>query len=357
MISKICVVIPAYNASETIAKVITATLKYIPHVMVADDGSTDNTAKIATEAGAEVIIIDKNRGKGHALKILFSMALENNYDAAITIDADGQHDPELIPNFIQAYNAHPDKIFVGSRMHEKEKIPRARYNSMQVANFFISLSANQFIEDTQCGFRLYPLKIINNILLTTERYVTETELLIKAGDMGVCIEPIVINTLYGNHSSHFKPVIDVSAITIYVISYLITKWFIEGLFPQKSYTYELNSIHDVIGRNKKVHKLFQLTTLLTFLALTIIYLIWYIYSSLVMKNNFASVRCFKYGYFIVVLAAEMLPVLLILTIIDKLIILAGIRAAFVDKFIKAFYPNLWAEKNSINRNSQKKAIV
>ena len=82
-LSSICVVIPAYNAEKTIANVVRGALKYVSLVIVADDGSTDNTARDGSEAGAEVIRISENRGKGHALKVLFRMAIERGFDSAI----------------------------------------------------------------------------------------------------------------------------------------------------------------------------------------------------------------------------------------------------------------------------------
>ena len=96
------------------------------------------------------------------------------------MDADGQHDPKEIPRFIEAHRADPQAVIVGSRMHAIDKIPRARYNSMHVARFFISYAANQFIEDTQCGYRVYPLSLIRKLRLTQGRYVTESELLDKS---------------------------------------------------------------------------------------------------------------------------------------------------------------------------------
>ena len=113
MASKICVIIPAYNAEETIGPVVSGILEYVSRVLLADDGSTDQTARIAAEAGAEVIHIGKNRGKGHALKILFQRTADEGYDAVISMDADGQHDPKEIPRFIATHAEAPDNIIVG----------------------------------------------------------------------------------------------------------------------------------------------------------------------------------------------------------------------------------------------------
>jgi glycosyltransferase involved in cell wall biosynthesis len=344
--SKICVVIPAYNASETIRQVVRGALKYVPLVIVADDGSTDHTAKFAAEAGGEVILIEKNRGKGHALKMLFQKAIDEGYDAVISMDADLQHDPEKIPHFIQAHNIHPNDIIVGSRMHEKEKIPRARYNSMHVARFYISLAANQFIEDTQCGFRLYPLSLIKKLLLTTDRYVTETEILMKAGDRGVFIRSVRIETIYGNNNSHFRPIMDVAAITAYVISYLMIKWLIEGVCSDRPYSYSPNNIRDLIGRHKIIDRLFQAIIVPTIFPGSVLFLIEYLFFSPIIKNNFASIRRLNSGFFKITLATYMLPVLVMIAIIEKSCNAIGVKLRFLDRIIEIFYPHLWKEKRS-----------
>ena len=344
--SKICVIIPAYNASETIGQVVRGALKYVPLVIVADDGSTDHTSKFAAEAGGEVILIEKNRGKGHALKMLFQRAIDKGYDAVISMDADLQHDPEKIPNFIQIHNIHPNDIIVGSRMHEKEKIPRARYNSMHVARFYVSLAANQFIEDTQCGFRLYPLSLIKKILLTTDRYVTETEILMKAGDGDGFIRSVKIETIYGNCNSHFRPIMDVAAITAYVISYLMIKWLIEGVCSNRPYSYSPNNIRDLIGRHKIIDRLFQAIIVPTIFPGSVLFLIEYIFFSPIIKNNFASIRRLNSGFFKITLATYMLPVLVMIAIIEKSCNAVGVKLRFLDRIIKMFYPHLWKEKES-----------
>ena len=339
MASKICVVIPAYNASETIGHVVRGALKHVPFVMVADDGSTDDTAKFAAEAGAEIILVDKNRGKGHALEVLFQRAIEEGYDAAISMDADRQHDTKDIPNFTQAHDIHPNDIIVGSRVHEKEKIPRGRYNSMYIARFYISLAANQFIDDTQCGFRLYPLSLIENILLTTDRYVTETEILMKAGDMGAFIRSVKIDPMYDNNHSHFRPVMDIVAITAYVISYLIIKWLIEGVSSDRPCTYSANNIRDLIGRRKTIDRLFQAITVLSVPLAPVFFLIEYIVFSPIIKNNFASIRRLNFGFPRITLVTHMLLILPIIAIVEKLCHTMGFKVRFVDRFIENVVPS------------------
>jgi glycosyltransferase involved in cell wall biosynthesis len=342
MFSDICVVIPAFNASKTVGAVIHGALKYIQKVIVADDGSTDDTAAVASAAGAEVVSIGSNRGKGNALKTLFQHASNEGYAAVISMDADGQHDPEEMPKFLELYKQNPDCIIVGSRMGEKEKIPRARYNSMHIARFYVSLFANQFIEDTQCGYRLYPLAIVRGIKLVTEKYVTESELLMKAGDMGKQIRFVNIKTIYGEAGSHFRPITDVTLITAYVISYGHVKWIIEGVTSNNPNTYSPKGyLRDWISKYRTIDVLFQALSALIVIPGSILYLIEYIFLPPLVPNNFASVRKLGCGFAKITLASQMLPVTLIVAIIEKVLGKAGYKVNLVDGFILKFYPHLW----------------
>ncbi len=342
MRSDICVIIPAFNAARTVGDVVRGALKYIPHVIVADDGSNDRTADFASQAGAEVVSIGSNKGKGNALKVLFNKASDEGYSAVISMDADGQHDPEEIPRFLAAYQKCRDCIIVGTRMHEKEKIPKARYNSMHIARFYVSLVANQFVEDTQCGYRLYPLSIVQGVKLVTGKYVTETELLMKAGDMGKRIEFVKIKTIYGENGSHFRPVTDVTLITAYVVSYVHVKWLIEGVTSNNPNTYTPNwYLRDMISRYRPLDNAFMTLTAFSALPASIFYLLEYIFLPPVVPNNFASVRKLGCGFARITLATQMLPVTLVVAAIQKLLGKIGVRKNLVDGFILKFYPHLW----------------
>jgi hypothetical protein len=229
-------------------------------------------------------------------------------------------------------------------MHEKDKIPRTRYNAMHVVRFYISLAANQFIEDTQCGFRLYPLSLIKKMVLTTDRYVTESEILMKAGDMGALIRTVRISAIYRNISSHFRPIRDTAAITVYLMSYLIIKWFIEGVSPGRLYTYSQNNIRDLIERYRIINELFQVFTAFAFLPAMFLFLFEYTVLSSFIKNNFASVRKLTTGFFTIALAVYMTPVLLIVSIIEKSCNMIGFKVNLVSRFVKKFYPHLWGSE-------------
>ena len=339
--NNICVVIPAYNVSDTIGKVVQGALQFVAKVWVADDGSKDKTAEQAFKAGAAVVQLGKNQGKGAALKRLFERAVAAGYDAVISMDGDGQHDPLEIPNFIKAHQKDPDAIIVGSRMHARENIPRARYNSMHVARFFISLAANQFVEDTQCGFRVYPLQLIRRMCLTQGRYVTESEILIKAGDMGGRIHFIRIGAIYGAIRSHFRPILDVTAITAYIISYFPLKYLTEGLCANRPDTYYKGNLRDRIAAHPLRDAYYKLMTVLAIIPLTLFFLAMFTAGSVRMKSNFASIRRLGYGFYKISLATHMLPFILVIISCEKLMGLFGIEMRVIDDFINKFYPHLW----------------
>ncbi len=344
MTPKICVVIPAYNAAQTIRNVVKGSLQYVSDVIVADDGSTDNTADIAAKAGAQVVLIEKNRGKGHALKALFRKAIDAGYDAVISVDADGQHNPADIPRFIEAHHSCPEAVIVGSRMHDTHKIPRERYNSMHVARFYVSLGANQFIEDTQCGFRLYPLSTVKNILLTTDRYVTETEFLLKAGDSGFTIRSLEIETIYSNNVSHFRPVTDIVAISFYVISYLPIKWFLEAMSSDRPNTYTRDNLRDLIGKNKTLDLAFEIFSVLTVFFVPPFFLILRFSLSPFIRNNFVSIRKLRYGFFRILIATYLLPLLLLISPVERLCTTLGIKGKLVNRFLKYVVPSFPGEQ-------------
>jgi glycosyltransferase involved in cell wall biosynthesis len=187
---------------------------------VVNDGSNDQTAEIARSRGVELISLSSNRGKGYALRIGFSHALQNGSRAILTLDADGQHDPADIPNFLQAHEEDSEAILIGSRMAQSDRFPRQRYCSNRVAAFFIAKALKYYLEDTQCGFRLYPAQAIRSVTLNTSHFQTETEILLRAARQGVQLNNIPIKNIYWNGDgpkSNFRPVVDTFHICMVVL--------------------------------------------------------------------------------------------------------------------------------------------
>ncbi len=217
-------IIPAHNAESSIGEVIERARLHVPRIIVVNDGSTDGTREAAESHGAELISLKRKTGKGYALRTGFALALTNGCRAVITLDADGQHDPQDIPRFLAAHDRDPGAILVGSRWAEAEKFPRQRYFSNSSAAFFISKALRQDVTDTQCGFRLYPAPVLREIPLKTRHFQMETEVLLRAARQGVPLRSVPVKNIYFNGNgpkSNFRPVIDTFYICMVVLqSYL-----------------------------------------------------------------------------------------------------------------------------------------
>ncbi len=202
------VVIPAYNASKTIAQVIESISEIfsLNQIIVVDDGSQDDTAKIASKCGVSVIQHPKNLGKGAALQTGMRFALENGYAAIITMDADGQHNSQAIPHFLEKINSD---IIIGTRNHTFKSTPFHRFLSNKITSLILSIVSGQRIHDSQSGFRLIRARVIRSMPLLTKRYEMESEILIRAGRLGFSIDYVSVNILYSNNNiSHIQPVRD-----------------------------------------------------------------------------------------------------------------------------------------------------
>lgn len=152
---KIMIGIPAFNEEDTVGQIVTKAKMY-GDVFVVDDGSTDDTMQVAFEAGTKIIRHNHNLGYGSSLLNLFFEAEKNGYDVLVTLDADGQHDPSEIPDFIKALS-NVD-IVLGNRFkNHKNHTPFFRKLGIKV------LSNLNFVGDAQCGFRAYNKKAIHEI--------------------------------------------------------------------------------------------------------------------------------------------------------------------------------------------------
>lgn len=208
MTMKTCVIIPAYNESANILVLIKDIKRYQLGVLVIDDGSTDDTFNIAKDAGVQSMLNLRNQGKGASLVKGFKFALENNFDAVITMDADGQHLAQDLPLFIEAAKDPGIHIILGNRMQNVENMPYLRVITNKFMSWVISVLCKQAIPDSQCGFRLIKNEVLKNIKLGTSKYETESELLIKASRRGYKIRSIPIRSIYGREKSRINPFID-----------------------------------------------------------------------------------------------------------------------------------------------------
>jgi glycosyltransferase involved in cell wall biosynthesis len=203
------VIVPAYNAASTISTLIENILKHVKKqdVVVVNDGSKDQTSALVQRFEIVVLQHPENRGKGEALRTGFDYALRNKYQAVITIDADLQHDPESIPDFVgKAYQSKD--IIIGTRNRNLKNMPFARWLSNHLTSVIISVLAGQSVRDSQSGYRWISALALKRIKLKSKRYDQEPELLIKAGRMGLKIDKVTIRTIYTGGRSFVNPLVD-----------------------------------------------------------------------------------------------------------------------------------------------------
>jgi glycosyltransferase involved in cell wall biosynthesis len=209
MEAKVAAVIPAYNEEKHIGDVVRRTRSKLDNVLVVDDGSQDQTADRAREAGAEVIVHEENRGKGETIKTGLRHWLDRQFDFVIILDADGQHRPEEIERFVAvALSPEAPKLVLGNRMNDVSSMPLVRRMVNRWMSGRISAACGQEIPDTQCGFRLLHRQLIPELLGGAARFDYETEMLIVASRKGFQIASVPISTVYSDEVSSIHPVRD-----------------------------------------------------------------------------------------------------------------------------------------------------
>ena len=208
MNGKSCVVIPAYNAAKTIGPLIRQVKQLGLDTIVVNDGSLDETARVASEAGAFVMSHLRNRGKGLALRTGFDFALKSGYERIVTMDSDGQHDPSEIPRLMSAGEGPGVAIVIGHRVVDKAQMPAVRRITNRVMSWIVSKLTGQQIPDSQCGFRVIRRDVLQTVKLSTTHYDLETELLLAAACHGLTIVSVAVRTIYHEHPSHIHPLWD-----------------------------------------------------------------------------------------------------------------------------------------------------
>ncbi len=192
------IVIPVYNHSAQLRAVVASAL---PHgeVLVVDDGSDD--APDAAVAGLPVTMLrhDENSGKGAAILTAAGYAHEHGYTHVITMDADGQHLAEDLPAFMAAIAEHPRAIIAGVRnfaQASRRNIPRSATWGRAFSNFWFRVQTGEQAQDTQNGFRAYPVPVLLKLPMTERRYAFEIEVLVRAVWANVAIRWLPIGVYY-----------------------------------------------------------------------------------------------------------------------------------------------------------------
>jgi glycosyltransferase involved in cell wall biosynthesis len=198
------VCIPAFNEAKTIVDTINNSKKYADGVIVYDDGSTDDTYDLAVSAGAKVIKSPTNTGYGTAIRALFQAAKEQNADIMVTLDSDGQHNPDHIPRLIEPLRNQHFDIVIGSRFlnkEDKEQVPRYRTFGIKTITKLTQRASYSGLTDSQSGFRAYNRNALSKINLFEDGMSVSTEILLRAREKNLLATEVPITVNYENYDT------------------------------------------------------------------------------------------------------------------------------------------------------------
>lgn len=258
-----CVLIPTYNNAHTLGQVISDVLEYTNHVIVVDDGSTDDTQNILQSfPDIKVISYSPNKGKGWALRQGLKYATENGYRYAVTIDSDGQHFAKDLPVFLEKIESEPDALLIGARNMDQESVPGKSSFGNRFSSFWFRVETGIKGPDTQSGYRLYPLKPLSKMHFFTRKYEFEIEVLVRAAWKGVKIDWVPVSVYYApkeQRVSHFRPFKDFFRISVLntilvLITFLYIKPrdFVKGIFDSQKRKQVWNDYFLVPGESDEV---------------------------------------------------------------------------------------------------------
>jgi len=208
-VERVAVLIPAYREEDSVAEVVTEARRYLPDVIVVDDASGDETALRAENAGAMVIRREVNGGKGEALIEGFQYVLQNGFDAVIALDADGFHDPNQIPKFLETYHRTHLPVLIGSRMAEPKRVPLVRRWSIRVMSYWLNRLMGVYVPDPPCGFRFYRCDVLPFLLETGSALPAEFETLLHIASRRIRVGSVRITKKPHRHKSWISPFRDI----------------------------------------------------------------------------------------------------------------------------------------------------
>ena len=216
--------IPAYNEESHIENLVRSAMNHVDSVIVCDDGSTDKTADIAKKAGATVISHKQNKGYGAAIISLFEYARNNNAKIMVTLDGDGQHNPDQIPLLLNTITRHNVDVVIGSRfLNQNTDAPGYRQRGIKIITSASNYGADLKVSDSQSGFRAYSKNAIDAIHPTEEGMSVSTEILLKISNKGLSLAEIPITIFYDGDTSKHNPVSHGVSVLMNTIKYVSIK--------------------------------------------------------------------------------------------------------------------------------------
>ena len=224
---RIAVVIPALNEVLRIREVVTGALRHCPNVIVVDDGSDDGTAEAVADLPVTLLRHATRMGKGAGLRDGFAETLRRGFDAAISMDGDGQHSADDIPRLLAAANRHPGWVVIGARLRKRANQPTYRRLANQFGDWGIAWGTGYQVADSQSGQRLYPADVcaLGCSDIPGEDFVFEAQILMSAAQqLGTCCVSVPIEARYSEihgaptfRPSHFRPLRDLWRITSHIV--------------------------------------------------------------------------------------------------------------------------------------------
>jgi glycosyltransferase involved in cell wall biosynthesis len=212
-------IVPAFNEARSIADVVTGLHGIVSHVLIVDDGSTDQTAARARAAGAEVLTRGRNTGKGSAIRAGLAHVMTRPFTHVLLLDGDMQHRPREASRLLDAAQRTGADLVLGEREFSREGMPAARYHANRIGSRVLSWFVGAPVQDTQCGFRVCRLDALRDLPLRARGYEIETEMLVKLRRRGAQLASVPITAVYAAERSKLRPVRDTTRTCFLAVYY------------------------------------------------------------------------------------------------------------------------------------------
>jgi glycosyltransferase involved in cell wall biosynthesis len=216
---RVAALIPAFNEANSISQVVRGIRQSVSQVLVVDDGSTDRTAEHAREAGAEVIEVAGNRGKGHAIRTGLAHVLNKGFTHVLILDGDMQHLPNEASQLLDAARLTGADLVVGERQFTRDRMPPSRYYANRFGSAVLSWFVGASLADTQCGFRVFRTEPLESLHLTASGYEIETEMLIKVRRRRGLVTSVPVTAVYTGQISKLRPIRDTTRTCFLAVYY------------------------------------------------------------------------------------------------------------------------------------------